>query len=159
MRATNAPASSHGSGNGTHGNGSKTKQSSPFGGIALTAVLILLVIILFKFFFWPKNESRGSSENTSTETAQTPPSYEDVIPVSYGPDYKDYTYIPNGCTYIILGSTKDYCCMNADGLEVCGYAGQDVSGRLGDYSANSIVRFKSQHGDSGTLKLRVRQKP
>lgn len=132
--------------------GSKSNSNnSSFGGIIWTVVIVFLFIILVKFFFFTGN-SKPEADNKPTQQIEQSPGYKAPRIVRYGPEYGEISYLPSGYDYYFDGATEPYCYTNGN-LINCGERNEDATGTFGNDRANKKLRFKSQNGKHGTLKI------
>ena len=133
--------------NEDHGHDKPSKKS--FGSILWNIILVAITIVIIVWTFnFVSNLIKKWSE---------PKNYE-YIEVNFSNRYSYTVYLPSGSMFALLYATEPYCCMNEDGLVVCGEKGEDVSTQMGDTNANTKLRFKSKNGRIGSLKIRVRNK-
>lgn len=145
--------SEHGKGGESHSQDSHSgdkNQGSSFGGIIAAAVIIFLFIILVKFFFFTGN-NKPEVDNKPTQIEQSP-GYKAPRIVRYGPEYGEISYLPSGYDYYFDGATEPYCYTNGN-LVACGERNEDATGTFGNDRVNKKLRFKSQNGKHGTLKI------
>jgi hypothetical protein len=143
-------------------NGTSTKKSTI--GIVLALLGIIIFLALAKFFFFSSNKNDGkiqkteviagnSSQNSNSTSVAV---YSNVIEVDFGPNYDAVTKIPRGCNITFAEATEPYTVINRDGKDASGGINEDASGDLPGGSANTELRFKSQNGGSGHIKIIVK---
>lgn len=140
--------SAHGN-HGEHGHNDHDnhKNGTAMSGFLIMAVGMFLAILFFKFLFFSEKDTETKKEEiVGTHITKS-------IYVKYGPEFKDITYLPSGFDYYFEGATEPYCYINKNGCGNCGEKNEDATGNCGDGPQNKALRFKSQNGKSGHLKI------
>ncbi len=120
--------------------------------------LICLILLLFVVRFVVSLFSETAHQTTTSSVYVVPKKkilgYIDVtLSGKYGDRIYLYQDFPRNSKFQFINATIDYSVINKDGKRSFALAGQDASGQLGFSNGNIWLRFRSQSGQKGSLKI------
>ena len=121
----------------------------------ILAIIVAIVFIIFfsKFFKKGADNIKSQKDTPKTEYIEHKWIRYDSTMVPLHNDFGEIHTLNYSDRFTFEESTQPYCVINNNNYMECGEKGQDVSKNMGTDNDNKGLRFKSNSGKDGYIKL------